>query len=138
MVTNAPAGALTVTVTLRPTLVIAVICGAESMLDRESTVGTVVGTVVGGVTGVAVAGTVVGGVTGVSVVGTVVVGTVVGGVTGVALAGATKRENNNRFGDPAPSDVTTSGVAVVFNTVVTAAGVNEFCVPKSTAATPAT
>ena len=77
------------------------------MLDRESTVGTVVGTVVGGVTGVSV------------------VGTVVGGVTGVALAGATKRENNNRFGDPAPSDVTTSGVAVVFKTVVTAAGVNE-------------
>ena len=56
----------------------------------------------------------------------------------MALAGATKRENNNRFGDPAPSDVTTSGVAVVFNTVATAAGVNEFCVPKSTAATPAT
>jgi len=131
MVTNAPAGALTVTVTLRPTLVIAVICGAESTLDRVSTVGTVVG----GITGVAVVGTVV---VGTVVGGTVVVGTVVVGVTGVALAGATKRENNNRFGDPAPSDVTTSGVAVVFNTVVTAAGVNEPCVPKSTAATPAT
>ncbi|GDX28786.1 hypothetical protein LBMAG13_12110 [Actinomycetes bacterium] len=116
---------------------IAVICGAESTATAAGGATVVVGTVVVGtvVVGTVVVGTVV---VGTVVVGTVVVGTVVVGVTGVALAGATKRENNNRFGDPAPSDVTTSGVAVVFNTVATAAGVNEFCVPKSTAATPAT